>query len=596
MLALLGSSLAIGHPQSGAINAGTLNAIGGEAVKSTDQSAHHQQIATIRMARSRVSNKASVAELTEKQVTAATTVFYVGHKNSLLDSELRKTSESDAMTDKDPVNHKAQATLGSRCGFSWDDAAVKCGHECVGFCMTGMCFKDLPGCDHNFPSGQCFGVKQGVSDAWCVESSKSIDGPFGFVADFYDKCICEELTIGANTPIEELHKPINATKMAPRSPELVAAAMEREKNFPGLPDCTWKPGDGCSNETQYECMAGSKAGECSGDNWYYKANVCTSSCVHTALLAPAPYFAVWRPGPRALPWTDKDIMPHYASKEGSNVKDWVEHFHQPKQILMSTYCKSNQIEFVGVSLFSPAYEVKALRMLESCNKLGVCCKATEMPGDFLGASAPEGSDEFRYRTIALKPVFLLDQLEKTKEPVVFLDVDLEFHKFPDLFLPNSWPEGSRDVALFNFWANETNLTIRHTPNVGSAVAFFNQTYRSKKLLAAWAEAMQYGTNSKAPDDQVLDKLMKEGGWLKRVSVGWLPASYLRLMPSFYRGVDPIIDHDRGTKPGVAGHSSVKPLLPPVMWTEKIDAAELKADNEAAGRTEDGIAALPAGSR
>eukprot|EP00964_Phaeocystis_antarctica_P023737 scaffold13271_cov60-Phaeocystis_antarctica.AAC.1 len=96
-------------------------------------------------------------------------------------------------------------------------------------------------------------------------------------------------------------------------------------------------------------------------------------------------------------------MPHYASKEGSNVKDWVEHFHQPKQILMSTYCKSNQIEFVGVSLFSPAYEVKALRMLESCNKLGVCCKATEMPGDYLGASAPEGSDEFRYRTIALKP-------------------------------------------------------------------------------------------------------------------------------------------------------------------------------------------------
>ena len=324
MLALLGSSLAIGRPQSGAINA-VAPPNGG------DQSAHHQRIATIRMARSRASNKPSVAELTEKQVTAATTVFYVGHKNNILDSELRKTGENDVMTDtKDPVNHKAQATLGSRCGLSWDDAAVKCGHECVGFCMTGMCFKDLPGCDHNFPSGQCFGVKQGVSDAWCVESSKSIDGPFGAVTDFYDKCICEELVIGTNTPIEELHKPINASKMAPRSPELVQAAMEREKNFPGLPDCTWKPGPGCTNETQYECMAGAKAGQCSADNWYYKANVCTSSCVHTALLAPAPYFAVWRPGPRALPWTDKDIMPHYASKEGSNVKDWVEHFHQPK--------------------------------------------------------------------------------------------------------------------------------------------------------------------------------------------------------------------------------------------------------------------------
>ena len=119
MLSLLGSALALGHPQSGPINAGTLNAIDGQPVKATDQSAHHQRIATIRMQRaSRQHNKPSVAELTERQVTAATTVFYVGHKNSILDSELRKTADT-----KDPVNHKAQATLGSRCGLSWDDAS-----------------------------------------------------------------------------------------------------------------------------------------------------------------------------------------------------------------------------------------------------------------------------------------------------------------------------------------------------------------------------------------------------------------------------------------------------------------------------------------
>merc|ERR1712194_815836 len=113
-------------------------------------------------------------------------------------------------------------------------------------------------------------------------------------------------------------------------------------------------------------------------------------------------------------------------------------------------------------------------------------------------------------TIALKPAFLLDQLQKTKEPVVFLDVDLEFHKFPELFLPDSWPEGSRDVALFN---------------IGSAVAFFNHTFRAKKLLTAWAEAMRFGSNQKAPDDQVLDTLFNQGGWLARVSLGWLPAAY-----------------------------------------------------------------------
>ena len=74
----------------------------------------------------------------------------------------------------------------------------------------------------------------------------------------------------------------------------------------------------------------------------------------------------------------------------------------------------------------------------------------------------------------------------------------------------SHAEGARDVALFNFWANETNLTTRHTPNIGSAVAYFNQTYRAKKLLTAWAEAMEYSTNAQAPDDQVLDTLLKEG--------------------------------------------------------------------------------------
>jgi hypothetical protein len=47
---------------------------------------------------------------------------------------------------------------------------------------------------------------------------------------------------------------------------------------------------------------------------------------------------------------------------------------------------------------------------------------------------------------------------------------------------------------------------------------------------------------------VLDVLLAQGGWLKRASFGWLPTSYLRTMPSFYRGIVPVIDHDHGAKP------------------------------------------------
>jgi hypothetical protein len=35
------------------------------------------------------------------------------------------------------------------------------------------------------------------------------------------------------------------------------------------------------------------------------------------------------------------------------------------------------------------------------------------------------------------------------------------------------------------------------------VAFFNHTRKGRDVLTAWAEAMAYETNSRAPDDQVL---------------------------------------------------------------------------------------------
>ena len=534
------------------------------------------QIETIRMARTGQPEKASVAELTEKQKGPATKVQYV-QNHWVKDDHVVGFNElptTRADTRESMVKQAKQMSSGIRCGFSWDDAAVKCGNECTTQCRDGKCFADLPKCDHMFPAGKCYGIANGVSDAWCVDASKTLDGLWSTdPKGFYKNCICEETVVGLNTPIEPHEPVINASQLPPRSPELVEMIKAKEKTSPGMPDCTWKPDNSCKNTTQYECIDGPKAGQCSGENWYYRPDECSSSCVHTALLKPAPYYAVWRKGPRALPFSGNALLPHYAAK--GQTKDSIAQaaFDNPQQILMSVWCKSSQIAFVGVSLFSPKYEDKARRLLGSCNKLGVCCKATEVGSNYLGPEAPEGSEEFRYRTISLKPAFLLDQLQKTKEPVVFLDVDLEFHKFPELFLPDSWPEGSRDVALFNFWANETNVTYRHTPNIGSAVAFFNHTYRAKKLLTAWAEAMKYKTNDRAPDDQVLDKLLNEGGWQKRVSLGWLPAAYLRTMPAYYRGIDPVIDHDRGTSPGIIGHSMLKPLLPPVLWTEKVDEQE-----------------------
>ena len=540
-----------------------------------DQGAVHAKIATILAARTGRARSPSVAELTERQTTSVTTeLLYIPHafkkSRSSVSRNFTRLSKAAGGTEDEEDGEEHDFSRGARCGESWDDAAVKCGQECLTGCGNtgGICYDDLPTCDHKHPAGKCWAFSGGVSDSWCASAAASI-GDDG--AGFYKMCICEEVVVGKDTMTDKYVKPPNATELPRRDDQSMALVKERGDIHPGLPDCTWRPDKGCSNVSQYECIEGPSAGKCSGDNWYYNPKHCSASCVHTSLLSPPPYYAIWRTGPRARPWPPNSELPHYAAKNAKlsdKQTQWA--FDHPKRILMSVWCKSSQIEFVGVSLFSPAYEVKARRLLGSCNLNGVCCKATMVGSDFMGASTPEGSDEFRFRMIALKPLFLLDQMDKTQEPVIFLDVDLEFHQFPDLFLADSWPDGPRDVALFNFWANETNMTYRHTPNIGSAVAYFNQTYRAKHLLTAWAEAMQYSTNSRAPDDQVLDTLLKEGGWLERVSLGWLPSSYLRLMPSYYRGVQAVIDHDHGSAPGIDGHSRVKPKLPPTFWTEPVN--------------------------
>ena len=93
--------------------------------------------------------------------------------------------------------------------------------------------------------------------------------------------------------------------------------------------------------------------------------------------------------------------------------------------------------------------------------------------------------------------------------MAYLDTDLEFNQFPKLFVPGSWPGGGRDVAAFNYWGNETDWAHASTPTTGSGVIYFNQTSRARGVLTAWAEAMAWGPNARAPDDQVLDKLLKE---------------------------------------------------------------------------------------
>jgi hypothetical protein len=169
----------------------------------------------------------------------------------------------------------------------------------------------------------------------------------------------------------------------------------------------------------------------------------------------------------------------------------------------------------------------------------------------------------RHRLIASKPLFMLTMLRASPVPIAWLDVDLEFHAYPTLFTPDGWrdhPE-PRDVLLWNWQANVTSFNGRRL-KTASGVAWFNKTRPAEELLLAWSESMAYEQNVRAPDDQTIDLLVNDDGWIDRANFGWLPASYLRMMPR-HRDIAPVIDHDRGGPISPPGKNSpIRPVLPP----------------------------------
>ena len=554
----------------------------------------------------------SVAQRTEAQAAAGVSVTYFASDLSapregepFIFTSMRRKTEGGAWhqleADEDEEqkqgarkyrgSHRVDAfEAPKRCGFTWDDAAAKVSPPCTTnrdchrpkFSFntwpanaTYTCFADLPDYGRS-AKGECISMKPYLyTDIYCEQ----VCGLSRWAWCDPSKCRCQPTSQAWNlsAPIQEHDDNQKLSDLPKKKDSLVLKVRKDWKANPsGLPACRWKPEKSCMKAgkescyknkdkgcTRYECTEGEAAGTCSEQNWFGSSK-CEISCAHVSLLNPVPYYALWIPGKSAKAYARGEREPRYEHnpKKLTIEKRGID-LHK-SDVLMSSICRSNANHFVGITWFSPNYAEKAKRLVKSCERVGVCCKALTIPSDALGPEAPEGSEDFRFQIIAMKPSFILSQLDATDLPVVFLDTDLEFHRFPDLFLPGSWPHSQNvDAALFNYWGNETAKKTKDRPNIGSGVTFFNKTTRATHLLKAWAEAMAYPANARAPDDQVLDLLLVQGQWLRRATFGWLPSSYLRTMPAYYRGVIPVIDHDHGNAPGLEKHSSAKPTLPPV---------------------------------
>ena len=413
--------------------------------------------------------------------------------------DVEKSSNSIMGDDGKKKKKDPRKTGISRCGFTWDDAAAKMGPNCSASldhpikCFAPpdtfskgdsywyghpyMCYTDLPDLDLHFGHRKCRATGPQSTDSWCNDNCNTVDSqcdPF--------MCDCEgpeedhwkyktPEVFDTSAPIAQHEPNITVMDLPIKTQHMIDSVIAASVAEPaGLPQCTWRPQQkttGCSKHKQYECIQGPSKGQCSGENWFDKPDKCSATCVHTVTLAPAPYYALWYPGPVAKDWADGERHPRYkhtVSKASLRARgiDLA-----TTDVMMSAICQSTDNQFVGISLYSPHYKDKAERLLRSCARVGVCCKARLLPPDAFGAGAMEGSEEFRFEVIASKPSFILDELQTNRLPVVFLDTDLEFHSFPHLFVPGSWPHGGRDVAIFNYWGNETDsnpMTLTLNPH------------------------------------------------------------------------------------------------------------------------------------
>ena len=57
-----------------------------------------------------------------------------------------------------------------------------------------------------------------------------------------------------------------------------------------------------------------------------------------------------------------------------------------------------------------------------------------------------------------QPLFMLHTLRRSPLPLVYVDVDLEFRVYPELFAPTAWPTPC-DVMLFNWQARVSWLAM-----------------------------------------------------------------------------------------------------------------------------------------
>lgn len=208
---------------------------------------------------------------------------------------------------------------------------------------------------------------------------------------------------------------------------------------------------------------------------------------------------------------------------------------------------------IFVSYYSGnSYKICSNRLIPSLKKFN-------LPYDI-----KEINDTGNYKhNISFKPEFVRDNLLKHKQPVCWLDVDCEVIQYPKLLMEKN--SENINLQIYNWYGDSDNHITRKNKNIlskigdlltgnnntisnnkllsSSGVFCFNYSKESLSLVEEWSKEMKKNPNK--IDDQTLDQVFNNGGYVNKLKCRWLPKSYNRMVwyPDWLN-VKPVINHTK----------------------------------------------------
>jgi hypothetical protein len=219
--------------------------------------------------------------------------------------------------------------------------------------------------------------------------------------------------------------------------------------------------------------------------------------------------------------------------------------------------------FIVGAMFTEGYSQKAARLAASCEKFLLPYELHQVPTVHASIS-PRGSGDLAFT----KANFVHHMLLRHKKPVLYLDVDCEFVRAPDLLA--ELVTSNCDFAIYNWLAdNYTDMFVPVALSVGGSppikgrfyrfsgsvdgysktqlicsglAQFYRNSLAARSLLRRWHRTIESYPGS--ADDQCLDYAYNNltrlswCGWFLKAR--WLPKAYARM--AFWIYAEPVINH------------------------------------------------------